>query len=502
MKKMRKYLSLVMIFSSIVLLSSCNDIRIKQVSLHEMDDLFIVGEKFKEGKISLTYEDDSIELINIDSNMIKGFDTSTQGERTAIITYQNYALEYNYEVVEYYLNTIYVDEDYVDTYQIGDIYKDGDASLVLEYSDRTKSVIPITANMIQSFDTSMLGEKTLTVNYNSLKTTYDILVNSATIENVKYSEDSQNLYFVEDVFEGVSGEVTYTNGYKEIFNIKNIDEIEGFDTTEPGEKNLIFTFNGNTYQFPIDVKQKVESLTLKEDELKLIYDKNEDFYQSKVIVKYVDQTEEEILINKSDLINFDTSIPGVRKVTYQYGHKEVSFNITIPLINSIDLENQEMSSYRMEVEDESFVDLSKCVSNPNTEKFEQMPNASGKNTSNMGNVNDNLYQMSFYSLYEGTFDIQMRCQSASGKGGKSQELDKVLKITLNGEDAAMSGVAEPANTTSDWKNMENWNTTTIASSVTLKKGINRFTLLSYGTSSDVRVPNIDYFEISNVNVTK
>lgn len=493
------FLSALLLLSS---LSSCaGGKNIVSIKAYEPDVQYLVGESFTPSKLSVTYDDGTTETIDITPDMLQGFDTSVAGTKTVLISYGGQMTSFEILVEDFYCDSLSLKEGSKTEYLRGDKYIDGEATILLHYTNGSIKEVSVTDDMIDNFDTSKVGESQVHLTYNHLTLTYPITILAPEILSIQFGEETKTTYFVGDEFEKIVCDITYENETESHVEITDSSLLSDFDTSTDGIKEVSFLHNGDTITLEILVKKAVKSLALKEagDQ---IYEKNESFRPTEVIVTNEDDTTEEITIDGTMVEGFDSSKIGTGEVRFEYGHKILTFEITVPLINKVDYESSSDKRFRIEVEDENFVDLSevKTISegSSNLEDISEK-GGSGMGLANVGSVKGNVIPILFYSSYEGTFDFEMNCQSASGKGGTDQNLADVMTMKANGEEVPVSGTAK-AGGPGNWQNMVNWNIATLATGVPLKKGWNRIELTTRDTvTSDKRLPNIDYF---NILVTK
>ena len=160
----------------------------KSLSVQYLDETYSINESLSQGALLVTYVDDTSEVINITSSMVSNFDTSSYGEKTAIITYEGLVTEFTYHVVSN-IKGIMVSESWVHDYLVGanEIYPNG--VLIVSLEDDSIVEVKITKNMIVRFDTSTAGPKEMVLKYKNQYTKYSYVVHdgysSVTIENLK-----------------------------------------------------------------------------------------------------------------------------------------------------------------------------------------------------------------------------------------------------------------------------------------------------------------------------
>ena len=149
-------------------------------------------------------------------------------------------------------------------YTVGDAFAGG--TLLVIYSDGSTKEVALTADMLEGFDTSSVGEKQVTVTYAGKTAQIAVTVEAApqpepvpepTPEPVTVSAVAVTGfdldYTVGDAFAGGTLLVIYSDGStKEV--ALTADMLEGFDTSSVGEKQVTVTYEGKTAQIAVTVE--------------------------------------------------------------------------------------------------------------------------------------------------------------------------------------------------------------------------------------------------------
>jgi uncharacterized repeat protein (TIGR02543 family) len=138
---------------------------------------YVVGEELNLTGLVVTavFTEGTPEIITITAANITGFDTSTAGNKTVIITYGGRTATFTVTVVEVSKIEITRQPDKT-RYAIGDGLDLTGLVVTATYSDGVTESVAITASNIIGFDSSAFGEKTITVIYGSKTTTFTITV--------------------------------------------------------------------------------------------------------------------------------------------------------------------------------------------------------------------------------------------------------------------------------------------------------------------------------------
>lgn len=169
---MKRKISVILLIAVLVFVAAlavaCNDDKVvKEITVEGgMKSVYVVGEAFVGGRITVTYEDGTSESIDITAEMLSGFDTSTPGTKQVTVTYEGVSVTVEI-VVEAPASP--APEGSLELVKWQRIYLVGEA-LAGNLTIRTQSgeLIPVTAAMISGFDTSTAGEKTVRIAYNGL----------------------------------------------------------------------------------------------------------------------------------------------------------------------------------------------------------------------------------------------------------------------------------------------------------------------------------------------
>ena len=134
---------------------------------------YLLNEAFVPCDMTATMSDGTTRTVTVTADMLTGFDTSTEGEKTVTVTYGG-------KTVQMTINVSAPSVEPSDELEIGDwqsVYFVGDEPyLDGAYLVYDGSVIAITEDMLTGFDTSSVGEKTVTVTYGGATATAKIKV--------------------------------------------------------------------------------------------------------------------------------------------------------------------------------------------------------------------------------------------------------------------------------------------------------------------------------------
>ena len=225
-----------------------------------------------------------------------------------------------------------VDDDFVEQ-----------GTVILTYADGTTDEIPLTEDLVSSFDTSEPGNSLLEVTYTD-PISGDIVDNVPITITDNGNNDDKEIDYIEvsgvtteyeqdDPFDG-RGTVTihYTDGTEET---QPLDEslLEGFDTSEPGTITVTVKVGDSETYFDIEVSEPTPDNEIDFIEVSGVtteYNKGSLFDgQGIVVIHYTDGTIDEKPIAQDMLNGFDTSKPGTIQVTVTTDGKSTDYTITV-----------------------------------------------------------------------------------------------------------------------------------------------------------------------------
>ena len=491
-------------------LTACGNDAVRTLTVRGQTE-YIVGDVFAGAEMTVVYENGRREQVTVTAEMMSGFDTSVAGVKTVIVEYGGKVAEFVISVSDLYVSSMAIAEDSVTDYVKGSAYADGDASVVLMYTDGSTETKDVTADMLTGFDTSEAGDVTVSVAFGKLTATYEISVREPLALSAKLNSDTRLTYRVGDEFDSVLLDVDFEDGTKSTVTIDDAEQVVGFDTASVGERTLSVSFRGATVTFEVEVLKGVSSVALA-DGYDSLYGVGDPFGFAELELTYTDGTNGTVPVTEDMLTEFDTSKSGESEVVIDFeGRQTLSYEIFVAGRLTA-AETTEEGAYKMQAEDDAYVDMSgAALQSGAASKFESVtkaagtdeeyPNgAEGSSTANIS-VKGNKIVIRFIADAAGKFRFGMRAQSGSGSGKSDTQLSDAFSLKVNGGDKAISGTVKRATAgNTNWKDMTQWTVLTdVAGELDLIEGLNTIELtFLQETATTIRLPNIDYFMITPV----
>ena len=224
---------------------------------------YLVGDSFvASGEIRIPLGGDSYEDVPITAEMISGFDTSSAGDILVTVRYGDYKATVSVHVSERRAASLVIDEGtlpsvlyyknpFPTTVTITVTMSDGD---VHEH-------VPVTSQMVGGFNSSVLGDQTISISYLGASTLFSVLVKedilvSITLVDARYKYDLGDSVSLA----GAHLDVAYESG-KVLSTTVTVDMVSGFSTAEGGRQSAMVTYKDKTCEYAYFVK-KLNAISL------------------------------------------------------------------------------------------------------------------------------------------------------------------------------------------------------------------------------------------------
>lgn len=222
-------------------------------------------------------------------------------------------------------------------------YYNDDSSKKLNYNDVT----------ITGFDSSSLGEKTITVTYKednkTVSTTFKIEIIEKEVKDIVLTPPTKVKYVEGQSLDLTGGKVivSYNDDTSEEIDLTS-DMVSGYDKDHLGKQTIIVTYQGKTATFEVEVIKKeatkIELVTLpnkieyirgqkldSDGAIKTEYIEGQplDISNLKVIALYNDGTSEVIDASMDMISGYDVNIIGKQTITVTYKGKTTTFEVNV-----------------------------------------------------------------------------------------------------------------------------------------------------------------------------
>lgn len=194
----------------------------------------------------------------------------------------------------------------------------------------------ITSSMVSGFDNRKVGKQTLTVTYRGYKVTYDVTIEALIIGSYSLVAPSRLVYLEGESLDLAGGGICvhFTNGgsYTELIPL-TASMVSGYDPNKVGKQVLTVTYEGNTFQFTVEVMEKsVEKIEIIQLPAKLKYLAKGDALDvtgGKLKVYFNNGAVRDVDMSLDMISGFDNTVVGKQVLTVTVGAKTATFEIEI-----------------------------------------------------------------------------------------------------------------------------------------------------------------------------
>ena len=195
------------------------------------------------GKITLYYNDNSSEIIDMTEAMVSGFDNTKTGFQTLTVTYNGKTATFKVEIIVKSVSSITVSTlpDKTEYTQNQDTLDVTGGKITVNYNDGTSEIINLTSDMVSGFDNSTVGTKTLTVTYGDKSTTYKIEIVESSENEFAGGDGTENNPYLISTMEHLDNVRKYPSAYFKLLKDISIISIPNWEPIDLYSGN----FDGN-----------------------------------------------------------------------------------------------------------------------------------------------------------------------------------------------------------------------------------------------------------------
>jgi len=231
-------------------------------------------------------------------------------------------------------------------YKVGDSLVVDSSLVVAKYNDLTSDTIPMTMEMVSSFESNMHGSYNVTVTYNGLTTTYAITVEHE-LKSIAIEAPQKTQYKVGDKLDLTGGKViiTFTDNCTETLPLAE-SMVSGFESNMQGSYEVTLTYGGESISYAITVEHELKSIAIEAPQ-KTQYKVGDklDLTGGKVIITFTDNTTETLPLTESMVSGFSSLVAGNVVVTATYMGQTITYTIEVEGGQSISEAGAEVKIY-------------------------------------------------------------------------------------------------------------------------------------------------------------
>ena len=309
------------------------------------------------GKLKIEYSNNTSSEISMTNSKVTvaGFNNASVGEKTLTATYEGLKTTFKVTITSPQATSISVESmpdqtRYIVNY---DTLNLAGGSIRVHYNDGSSSIVPMTNNKVTvgGFSNTSVGDKTLTVRYNGLTTTFTVAVVEATVSSIEVSSlPNKTKYIINrENLDLTGGKIAahYDNGQTTtVAMTSNKVSVTGFNNGGTGSRVLTVSYSGRTTTFEVfvidEAPYQVSGMQIVQEPIKKSYIQNyESLDLSGGIVEIllsngsstvgIQQSME--ALGSSNVSGFNNTTLGEKRITLKYEYDgrvaTASFNVTI-----------------------------------------------------------------------------------------------------------------------------------------------------------------------------
>ena len=303
---------------------------------------YYVGDTFDQTGLTLTatYNNGKTETI-ANGITCTGFSSDAVGSKTVTASYGGKSTTFNVDIEAVKLVSIAVKTNPTKmSYYQGDALDSTGLTLTATYNNgKTETVT--TGFTCSALDSSSAGQKTITVTYQGLTTTFSVTVIAVNLVSVSVKTmPNKTSYFTGEAFDqtGLTLTATYNNGNTE--TISSGIECTGFSSATAGQKTVTASYGGKSTTFTVEVKAIVPTgITVKTAPNKTEYFVGDSYDGTGLVVNvtYNNGTNKDITTGFTTS-GFSSATAGKNTVTVSYEGFTATFDVKIKAVELTGIE--------------------------------------------------------------------------------------------------------------------------------------------------------------------
>ena len=303
---------------------------------------YYVGDEFDQTGLTLTatYNNGKTETI-ANGITCTGFSSDAVGSKTVTASYGGKSTTFNVDIEAVKLVSIAVKTNPTKmSYYQGEALDSTGLTLTATYNNgKTETVT--TGFTCSALDSSSAGQKTITVTYQGLTTTFSVTVIAVNLVSVSVKTmPNKTSYFTGESFDqtGLTLTATYNNGNTE--TISSGIECTGFSSATAGQKTVTASYGGKSTTFTVEVKAIVPTgITVKTAPNKTEYFVGDSYDGTGLVVNvtYNNGTNKDITTGFTTS-GFSSATAGKNTVTVSYEGFTATFDVMIKAVELTGIE--------------------------------------------------------------------------------------------------------------------------------------------------------------------
>ena len=203
---------------------------------------------------------------------VSGYDPTTVGAQTITVEYEGETKTFGVYVNDGVTSIEINPEPAKTSYLYGDALDVTGGKIIVTYASANSETINITPSMVSGFDSTVLGNQTLTVTYKGMTDTYNVNVEDY-VDDIEIVAPYKLTYAIGESLDltGATVNTVMASGAATTPVAITPAMVSGFNSSSEGVKTITVTYEGKTKTFAVTVSDEMTGWTVKSVPNKLTY---------------------------------------------------------------------------------------------------------------------------------------------------------------------------------------------------------------------------------------
>jgi len=298
-------------------------------------------------EVTATYNDGEKRILGQEEFSITGFNSSVPVVAQVItVTFEKVQATFRVEILAKKLTALAVK-----TLPTKTVYVEGQSldlqGLILEgtYNDGNVETVDVALLTVTGYDKNTLGEQTITIAVDEVKTTFTVEVIQKVVTNVAITKEPNKTTYIQGqslALEGLEVRATYNDGSVRTLQHEELS-ITGFDSSVPVEAQVVtVTFEGKEATFVVDIlAKKLTSLRVKTLPTKMVYVVGQELNLQGLVVEgtFNDGSKKELDESGVAYSGYDKNTLGEQTITLAVDQVKTTFTVEViqKIANQLDI---------------------------------------------------------------------------------------------------------------------------------------------------------------------
>lgn len=270
--------------------------------------------------------------IDMTSDMISGFDTSTEGSKRITVTYEGMKATFSITVVDPLSDVVIKTLPNKTEYKYGEKLDLTGGTIELRKQSGATQTVPMNESMVSGYNPNKLGTQTLTVTYEGqFVGTFDVEVKDYVSKLIVTPPSKTKYEYGENIdLKGGYVSIVMASGAVEEKVPMTSSMISGYNSTKEGIQNIQVEYKGLQGSFQVTVVDEIKGIEMNTNPDKVDYKYGQKLNVAGATIKVHKSSGTYIVSVTDDMVSgYNAKQPGTQSITVKYGGFETNFAVTV-----------------------------------------------------------------------------------------------------------------------------------------------------------------------------